>query len=185
MRVNSSRKTLKTACFETLGSSELRDYLAADCGSMTSPDVNALPRWPQSSSWSVSLVRSIGGSSTDYAAYDRPLVAGSCLSLTTTTGQKRTVLQRFSRPPCRSLGASTKPGAIHSGFAIGTCWLACSFDARIERSRLVRQIPLPLSAPGSIRGRRQQSSLRAAMALGGFLLVLFSGMSAVIIGTPV
>lgn len=41
MRVNSSRKTLKTACFETLGSSELRDYLAADCGSMTSPDVNA------------------------------------------------------------------------------------------------------------------------------------------------
>ncbi|MBN0273693.1 hypothetical protein JTL36_34420, partial [Pseudomonas aeruginosa] len=74
---NSSRKTLKTACFETLGSSELRDYLAADCGSMTSPDVNALPRWPQSSSWSVSLVRSIGGSSTDYAAYDRPLVADS------------------------------------------------------------------------------------------------------------
>lgn len=68
---------MKTACFETLGSSELRDYLAADCGSMTSPDVNALPRWPQSSSWSVSLVRSIGGSSTDYAAYDRPLVADS------------------------------------------------------------------------------------------------------------
>tara|TARA_Y100000588_G_C14001122_1_gene815719 strand:- start:356 stop:763 length:408 start_codon:yes stop_codon:yes gene_type:complete len=68
-------------------------------------------------------------------------------------------------------------------FAIGTCWLACSFDARIERSRLVQQNPLPLSAPGSIRGSRQQSGLRPAMALGGFLLVLFSGMSAVIIGT--
>lgn len=119
------------------------------------------------------------------ARYDWQLLAGSCLSLTTTTRRKRTVLQRFSRPPCRSLGASTKSGAIYSGFAIGTCWLACSFDARIERSRLVRQIPLPLSAPGSIRDRRQQSSLRPAMALGGFLLVLFSGMSAVIIGTPV
>lgn len=43
------------------------------------------------------------------------LLAGTCLSLTTTTGQKRTVLQRFSRPPCRSLGASTKPGAIQFG----------------------------------------------------------------------
>jgi len=68
-------------------------------------------------------------------------------------------------------------------FAIGTCWLACSFDARIERSRLVQQTPLPLSTPGCVRGRCQQSGLRPAMALVGFLLVLFSGMSAVIIGT--
>ncbi|UNG19132.1 hypothetical protein [Stutzerimonas zhaodongensis] len=34
-------------------------------------------------------------------------------------------------------------------FAIGISWLALTLDARIGRSRLVRQIPLPLDVPAS------------------------------------
>lgn len=67
-------------------------------------------------------------------------------------------------------------------FAIGISWLALTFDTRIERSRLVRQIPLPLDAPSSTHRRRAQSGLRPVMAVTGCLLVLLSGMGAAILG---
>ena len=67
-------------------------------------------------------------------------------------------------------------------FAIGISWLALAIDTRIERSRLVRQIPLPLDYPSSPRQRRPQSRLRPLMAFGGSLLIVLAGMSAAILG---
>jgi hypothetical protein len=67
-------------------------------------------------------------------------------------------------------------------FAIGISWLALTFDARIERSRLVRQIPLPLDAPSSTHRRRAQSGLRPVMAVTGCMLLLLSGTGAAILG---
>lgn len=67
-------------------------------------------------------------------------------------------------------------------FAIGISWLAWAFDARIERSRLVRQIPLPLNLPISVGRRRPQSGLRPMIALTGIMLVLLSGTGAALLG---
>lgn len=67
-------------------------------------------------------------------------------------------------------------------FAIGISWLALTFDARIERSRLVRQIPLPLDVPASGHRRNPQSRLQPVLAVTGCMLLLLSGMSAAILG---
>ena len=67
-------------------------------------------------------------------------------------------------------------------FAIGISWLALTFDARIERSRLVRQIPLPLDVPASGHHRNPQSRLQPVLAVTGCMLLLLSGMSAAILG---
>lgn len=66
-------------------------------------------------------------------------------------------------------------------FAIGICWLAWAFDARIERSRLVKQLPLPLDNPAG-RHRRPHSGPRPLMALVGFMLVLLSAIGATVLG---
>ncbi|GEM_PF-4180023 len=70
----------------------------------------------------------------------------------------------------------------HAGFAIGMSWLAWAFDARFERSSLVRQTPLPLDLTSSANRRRPQSSTRPMMALTGFMLVLLSGTGAALLG---
>lgn len=67
-------------------------------------------------------------------------------------------------------------------FAIGISWLALTFDARIERSRLVRQIPLPLDVPASNHRSDTQSRLRPVLAVTGCMLLLLSGMSAAMLG---
>ena len=67
-------------------------------------------------------------------------------------------------------------------FALGISWLAWAFDARIERSRLVRQIPLPLDYPGSGQRRRPHTGPRPVMAIAGFMLVLFSATGAAVLG---
>ncbi|MDH0624792.1 hypothetical protein N5E31_17760 [Pseudomonas chengduensis] len=67
-------------------------------------------------------------------------------------------------------------------FAIGISWLALTLDARIGRSRLVRQIPLPLDVPASGYRRNRQSRLRPVLAVTGCMLLLLSGMSAAILG---
>ncbi len=66
-------------------------------------------------------------------------------------------------------------------FAIGISWRAW-VDTRVERSRLVRQIPLPLDYTPSAHARRKQSGLRSAIVLTGFTLVSISGMGAAILG---
>ncbi|BFN25350.1 hypothetical protein FA098_32060 [Pseudomonas aeruginosa] len=67
-------------------------------------------------------------------------------------------------------------------FAIGISWLAWAFDARIERSRLIRQIPLPLDYPGVGRRHWPQTGARPAIALLGFILVLLSATGAALLG---
>jgi len=67
-------------------------------------------------------------------------------------------------------------------FAIGMSWLALTFDARIGRSKLVRQIPLPLDAPASNDRSNPQSRLRPVLAVTGCMLLLLSGMGAAILG---
>jgi len=67
-------------------------------------------------------------------------------------------------------------------FAIGISWLALTFDTRIERSRLVRQIPLPLDVPASGHRRNPQSKPRPVLAVTGCMLLLLSGMGAAILG---
>jgi len=67
-------------------------------------------------------------------------------------------------------------------FSIGISWLAWAFDARIERSRLVRQIPLPLDYPGAGQRHRPHAGARPAIALVGFMLVLLAATGAALIG---
>ncbi|MHB0765819.1 hypothetical protein ACYCFC_15780 [Stutzerimonas sp. NM35] len=66
--------------------------------------------------------------------------------------------------------------------AVGISWLAWAFDVRLERSRLVRKIPLPLNLTNSANRRRPQSRLRPMMALTGFMLVLLSRTGAAFLG---
>ena len=67
-------------------------------------------------------------------------------------------------------------------FAVGVSWLAWAFDARIERSRRVRQIPLPLDYTDSGQRRRPRTRARPVMALAGFLLILLSVAGAAVLG---
>lgn len=67
-------------------------------------------------------------------------------------------------------------------FTIGISWLALTFDARIGRSKLVRQIPLPLDVPASNHRSDPQSRLRPLLAVTGCMLLLLSGMSAAMLG---
>ena len=67
-------------------------------------------------------------------------------------------------------------------FAIGMSWLALTFDARIGRSKLVRQIQLPLDVPASNHRSDPQSRLRPVLAVTGCMLLLLSGMGAAILG---
>ncbi|HBP6330547.1 TPA: hypothetical protein L6A37_21980 [Pseudomonas aeruginosa] len=65
-------------------------------------------------------------------------------------------------------------------FAVGVSWLAWAFDARMERSRRVRQIPLPLTYTDS--GHRRRPRLRPVIAVAGFLLILLSVAGAAVFG---
>lgn len=67
-------------------------------------------------------------------------------------------------------------------FAIGISWLALTLDARNGRSRLDRQIPLPLDVPASGYCRNPQSRLRPVLAVTGCMLLLLSGMGAAVLG---
>jgi len=67
-------------------------------------------------------------------------------------------------------------------FALGISWLAWEFDARIGRRRLSRQLPLPLDDLKSHFGNKSSPRLRPAIAVLGFMLVLFAGMGASILG---
>ena len=67
-------------------------------------------------------------------------------------------------------------------FAVGVSWLAWAFDARIERSRRVRQIPLPLDYTDSGNRRRPRTRARPVMTLAGFLLILLSVAGAAVQG---
>lgn len=67
-------------------------------------------------------------------------------------------------------------------FAVGVSWLAWAFDARIERSRRVRQIALPLDCTDSGQRPRPRTGARPVMALAGFLLILLSVVSAAVLG---
>lgn len=67
-------------------------------------------------------------------------------------------------------------------FAVGVSWLAWAFDARIERSRRVRQIPLPLDYTDSGHRRRPRTRARPVMTLAGFLLILLSVAGAAVLG---
>lgn len=67
-------------------------------------------------------------------------------------------------------------------FALGISWLACAVDARIGRGRLSRQLPLPLDGLRSHCGYKPSPRLRPVMAILGFMLLLFAGMSAAILG---
>ena len=67
-------------------------------------------------------------------------------------------------------------------FALGISWLAWEFDARIGRRRLSRQLPLPLDDLKSHFGNKSSPRLRPAIAVLGFMLVLFACMGASILG---
>lgn len=64
--------------------------------------------------------------------------------------------------------------------AAGVYWLA--WDARVERSKLVRQIPLPLDYTDSGQRRSRHTKAQQAMILVGFLLILLSAACAVLLG---
>lgn len=70
-------------------------------------------------------------------------------------------------------------------FALDISWLAWEFGARIGRRRLSRQLPLPLDDLKSHFGNKSSPRLRLAMAVLGFMLVLFTGMGAAILGRRV
>lgn len=67
-------------------------------------------------------------------------------------------------------------------FAVGLSWLAWAFDARIERSRRVRQIPLPLDYTDSGQHHGPRTRARPVIALAGFLLILLSVAGAAVLG---
>lgn len=67
-------------------------------------------------------------------------------------------------------------------FAVGVSWLAWAFDARMERSRRVRQIPLPLDYTDSGQRRRPRTRARPVIAPAGFLLILLSVAGAAVLG---
>jgi len=67
-------------------------------------------------------------------------------------------------------------------FAVGVSWLAWAFDARMERSRRVRQIPLPLDYTDSGQSRRPRTRALPVIALAGFLLILLSVAGAAVLG---
>lgn len=67
-------------------------------------------------------------------------------------------------------------------FTLGISWLAWALDARVGRSRLVRQLPLPLDNLSTPFGQGTQSGLQPVMAIVGFMLVFFAAMVAAFLG---
>lgn len=65
---------------------------------------------------------------------------------------------------------------------LGISWLVWSFDARMGRSRLLRQLPLPLDNLSTSIGHGTQSGLKPVMAIVGFMLVFFAAMVASFLG---
>lgn len=67
-------------------------------------------------------------------------------------------------------------------FVVGVSWLSWTFDAQMERSRQVRQIPLPLDYTDSGQRLRPRTRARPVIALAGFLLILLSVAGAAVLG---
>lgn len=67
-------------------------------------------------------------------------------------------------------------------FAVGVSWLAWAFDARMERSRRVSAIPLPLTYTDSGHRRRPRTRLRPVIVVAGFMLILHSVAGATVLG---